>query len=293
MKFPTCMLPSRLTSIVDIGANPIDGAPPYAPMLRDGLCDVVGFEPQILALEELNRQKGPHETYLPYVVADGCRHTLRVCRASGMTSLFEPDAASLSLFDYLRSPCAEVTSRVAVNTVRLDDVKEVVAMDFLKMDVQGSELMVLQHGRKKLQQAVVVQLEVSFLPLYVGQPAFGTVDEEMRRQGFIPHCFAAIKRWPISPVVVGGNPMTPLNQLLEADIVYIRDIRMIEAYSQFDEDLKHLAVIAHYCYGSYDLGGRCIKTLADRGAVPKGTLEAYLNSATVTAGAGGAARAGR
>ena len=32
--------PERLTAVVDVGANPIDGDPPYLPMLRGGLCRV-------------------------------------------------------------------------------------------------------------------------------------------------------------------------------------------------------------------------------------------------------------
>ncbi len=32
----------RLTEVVDIGANPIDGDPPYKPMLQAGLCRVTG-----------------------------------------------------------------------------------------------------------------------------------------------------------------------------------------------------------------------------------------------------------
>ncbi len=38
--------PERLTAVVDVGANPIDGVPPYRPLLAKGLCTVVGFEPQ-------------------------------------------------------------------------------------------------------------------------------------------------------------------------------------------------------------------------------------------------------
>jgi hypothetical protein len=42
--------PERLTAVVDIGANPIDGDPPYQSMLEKRLCRVVGFEPQSEAL---------------------------------------------------------------------------------------------------------------------------------------------------------------------------------------------------------------------------------------------------
>ena len=37
--------PDHLTAVVDIGANPIDGDPPYKGMLAAGLCTVIGFEP--------------------------------------------------------------------------------------------------------------------------------------------------------------------------------------------------------------------------------------------------------
>ena len=40
------LAPARLTEVVDVGANPIDGDPPYLGMLRAGLCRVTGFEPQ-------------------------------------------------------------------------------------------------------------------------------------------------------------------------------------------------------------------------------------------------------
>ena len=67
---------SRRTQVVDIGANPIDGEPPYQNLLKEGLADIVGFEPQIDALEKLNAQKSEHETYLPYAIGDGLTKTL-------------------------------------------------------------------------------------------------------------------------------------------------------------------------------------------------------------------------
>lgn len=70
--------PQRLTEIADIGANPIDGDPPYKPLLEAGLCRVTGFEPQREALAELQRRKGANERYLPYAVGDGGIHTLRI-----------------------------------------------------------------------------------------------------------------------------------------------------------------------------------------------------------------------
>ena len=264
----------QLTQILDIGANPIDGDPPYKQMLGLGLCQVTGFEPQKKALEELLQKKGPNERYLPYAIGDGDTHTLNICRWSGMTSLYEPDPASFSVFEMLK-PNAEVLAREKIQTKRLDDVQEIDHIDFLKIDIQGGELSVFQSGRQKLKSAVVIQTEVSFITLYKNQPTLGDIDVEMRRQGFVPHCFAAVKKFPIAPLVVNGDPRKATNQLLEADIVYVRDFTHPEGMSH--EQLKHLIMIAHHCYKSVDLAMRMILLLEQKNALPKGASRDYLN----------------
>ena len=108
---------------VDVGANPIDGQPPYWRALQAGDVEVVGFEPNLEALERLNAEKGPHETYLPHAVGDGQRHTLHVCFCPGMTSLLPPNPAVLNLFHGFPGWGRVVETR-QVDTVRLDDVAE-------------------------------------------------------------------------------------------------------------------------------------------------------------------------
>jgi FkbM family methyltransferase len=271
--FSNLLSRQRLTEVVDVGANPIDGDPPYTAMLSAGLCRVTGFEPQEEALLELRKKEGPNEHYLPYAVGDGGAHTLNCCVASGMTSLFEPDPATLELFEVLK-PLGEVTRRIPLQTRKLDDISEIQHLDFLKIDIQGGELAVFKGGAAKLSEAVVIQTEISFVTLYKNQPSLGDIDLEMRRQGFIPHCFAAVKRWPIAPCRINNKPRKPLNQLLEADIVYVRDFSRPDL--MHDEQLKHLALIAHYCYRSFDLAMRCVMLLEQRQALNAGVLQQYL-----------------
>jgi FkbM family methyltransferase len=264
---------TRLTAVVDVGANPIDGETPYHEMLSHGLCTLTGFEPQAAALAILDAKKGPRETYLPYAVGDGKTHTLRVAAASGMTSLLEPDITQLNLFNGFPE-WGTVSERVQLVTRRLDDIEAVDQIDMLKIDVQGSELMVFRGGQRKLGRAVAIHTEVSFVALYEHQPPFGEVDLELRALGFIPHAVVSVKRWPIAPVVFDGDFRTPMHQVLEADVVYVRDFAKPEAMS--DEQLAHLALIAHCVYGSSDLTYRCIMTLRDRGVVPADAPDAYL-----------------
>jgi FkbM family methyltransferase len=269
------LAPARRTAIVDVGANPIDGEPPYKAMLAAGLCEVTGFEPQAAALARLEEKKGPHERYLPYALADGTERVLNVCQLEGMTSLLVPDAANLALFN-LFPTWGTVKERIPVTTRKLDDIAEIAAMDFLKMDVQGAEREVLEHGRGKLKDAVAVQTEVSFIALYEGQATLSEMDQLMRELGFLPHCFAAVKVWPLAPTVVAGQPSKGLRQLLEADLVYVRDFTRRENMNA--EQWKHLALIAHHCYGSVDLAARAINMLTQLGEVPADANRRYFAS---------------
>jgi len=236
--------------VVDIGANPIDSAPPYAGLLQDGDAEVIGFEPNRDALGILNARKGPNEQYFPHAVGDGATHTLRICAAPGMTSLFEPDPAVLGLFHGFPD-WGRVVSTEEVVTVRLDDIPETAGADLLKLDIQGAELMVLKHAEQRLTDAVVIQSEVEFLPLYKDQPLFSDVEQFLRARGFNFHRFFPEVSRAIRPMLVNQDPYAAFSQLVWADGVFIRDITRLDRLA--DRQLLAMAAILHDCYGSFDV----------------------------------------
>jgi hypothetical protein len=111
------------------------------------------------------------------------------------------------------------------------------------------------------------------MPLYKDQPVFWEIDKELRQQGLLPHTFTAIKRWPLSPYSHPQHNLIPVNQLLEADVVYVRDFVKSELMS--DEQIRQLALIAHHCYASHDLVTKCLSTLETRGVLSSKSLNAY------------------
>jgi FkbM family methyltransferase len=234
---------------------------------------VVGFEPNLEAIERLQAGAGPDETYLPWAIGDGERHTLHVCAAAGMSSLLSPDHAALKRFGLLAEFGAVVGTR-EVQTRRLDDLPQMGPIDLLVVDVQGSELAVLRSGRLALRVAVAVHTKLPFVTLYRGQPTLGELDAELRAAGLVPHTLRQVKRWPLSPVVFAGDPRRPGNQVLEAEVVYVRDLAQPAAIT--DEQLKQLALVAHHCYESFDLAAQCLRELIGRGSVGAGALEAYF-----------------
>jgi FkbM family methyltransferase len=236
--------------IVDVGANPIDGSPPYATLLHSGEGDVVGFEPNPDALAILNQAKGPHESYLPHAVGDGDRHTLHICQAPGMTSLFRPNPEVLNLFHGFPE-WGRVLSTLEVETVRLDDVSATEGCDLLKLDVQGAELMVLTHAEARLRDVLVIQAEVEFLPMYVDQPLFSDVEQFLRQKGFMFHRFYPQTSRVIRPLLVNNDIFAGMSQLFWADGIFVRDITRLDLLS--DRALLATAKIMHDCYRSLDL----------------------------------------
>lgn len=84
-------------------------------------------------------------------------------------------------------PWVEFTEVIEVSTRRLDRLCHdlgVTRIDFLHLDVQGAELMVLAGAGLLLADVTAIWLEVEAVPLYRGQPLAPDVEAFMRRHGF-------------------------------------------------------------------------------------------------------------
>jgi len=57
-------------------------------------------------------------------------------------------------------------------------------------------------------------------------------------------------------------------------VVYVRDF--VHADGMSSDQLKQLCLIAHACYGSFDLAGRCVALLEQRKVLPPGALHEYV-----------------
>ncbi|MDB5725707.1 MAG: methyltransferase FkbM family [Novosphingobium sp.] len=256
--------------VLDIGAAAIAEVPPYKRLLDRGLARLSAIDGDVRQAAGLIAAYGPETQVLTDVIADGARHTLHLAHPeSGMSSLLKPSAPHLAFFNGF-ADFGRIESTQEVDTRRLADIPELQGIDFLKMDIQGAELMVLENAGAALDSCVAIQLEASFIALYEDQPSFGQIDTWMRANGFQPHSFTEVKRWSIAPTIRENNFRMPFNQLLECDIVYVRGLVDLSGLSE--AQLKKLLLIAIYCYGSLDLGVHAEQELERRGVLAEGTL---------------------
>jgi FkbM family methyltransferase len=240
-----------LINIVDVGANPLSGAKgPYQMLVDRSLASLVGFEPDPAAFDQLQAIKGPGERYVPVAVGDGKRHQFRICAMSGMNSLLPPNFDLLNLV-HLHGLWAQVRSLVDVDTKRLDDLAEIEAIDYLKIDIQGGEMLVFENAAEKLKDCLVVHTEVMWVPMYEGQPLFSEQELFLRQFGLQVHKFFEMQGHVLKPFAVNGDVHAPLSQVFWADVIFIKDITRLDRLRPVQ--LLKLAIILHDVYKSVDV----------------------------------------
>ena len=241
--------------IIDAGAMTV-GEEVYASLTKRGRADVLGFEAVAEECAKLSAGADSNHRYLPYAVADGRRRTLHVCALPMTSSLYEPNRDLLDLYQAL-GDLVQVTSRIEMDTVRLDDIPEAHGADLLKMDVQGAELDILAGAKEVLKEVLVVHAEVEFVPLYKDQPLFGDVDRELRNSGFYFHRFTAITGRALKPMLRDNDPLKQMGQMLWADAVYVRPPDRLHELNALK--LLKLAALMHDVYAAPDYACRVLQ----------------------------------
>lgn len=247
-------------NILDVGAA-LSERPPYQSVVDAGRGRIFGFEPNREACEQLNREYGTSHRFFPFFVGDGRPAIFHETNWALTGSLYEPNSRLLEKFQNL----AEVVTPVAqhpVDTTRLDDIAEMGDIDFIKIDVQGSELAVLKNASRALSGALLIQTEVEFVELYKGQPLFADVDTFLRGGGFQFHTMNGVSGRAFKPLIANGDVNSAFRQSLWADALYVRDWMCLDDLSE--AKLRNYAIIAHDVLRSYDLAHLVLSTLDKR-----------------------------
>ena len=162
-----------------------------------------------------------------------------------------------------------------MKTDKLDDLDAVPIVDFLKIDVQGSETTIIKHGRSKLSEATVVQTEVRMFRVYKDEPRYGDLEAELASQGFEFLRFVSLKHVCLARSFQKKLKRRNFAQAIDGDAFFVRDLRNVDQYT--DEKLKKLAVIADSIISNYDLALYALEVLGERGSIKGDLIEWYFN----------------
>ena len=195
----------NIETALDVGAN--EGA--YGLELREH-----GFEGRIVSFEPLQAaacvlaETAAHDAAWE-VVPIGLGSTSRqaALRVSGRhtSSSFLP----METLHLEAAPESAYVSQEGVQIERLDDIRHKLRLEgstlFLKLDVQGYELEVLEGGRATLADVDVIEIELSFAQLYEGQPLFDECLQAVRSSGFVLVDLEPVLNHPITHELLQVN----------------------------------------------------------------------------------------
>ncbi|MEQ8508942.1 MAG: FkbM family methyltransferase [Rhodospirillaceae bacterium] len=248
--------------IVDVGAQPLKNQPEiYAPLVEIGKAEIVAFEANAEGCSQLTEVLGAAHSVREIIIGDGSPATFHRNKSPVTNSLFPANMALLSRFSGLAEMSTLVSSE-NVQTYRLDDLIDLPEIDFLKMDVQGGELNVLNGASRVAGSAMAIHTEVEFVPLYIGQPLFADIDIKVRSLDFQFHTLSGPTGRVYKPLQRAGSDPTGVHQYLWSDAVYIPDLSKLERHSA--ERILKLCAILHDIYHSFDLVLHLLLYLKDR-----------------------------
>jgi FkbM family methyltransferase len=244
--------------VCDIGASPVDTTPFIDDLINNTNSILYGFEPN----EDEYKKLIPTDKkkYFNIAVGNGKVETLNICDAPGMTSILEPDLQYLNLFHGL-AEWAQIIKKINIQTKKLDEINFKEKIDFFKIDVQGYEYEIINHGEKKIEESLIIQIETSPIPLYKNEKSFSCICSKLEDLGFNLHMFNKINTRCFKPMRVQKDIYTGINHLFQLDCVFIKNLNLIDTLSV--EELKKMSLILFYSFKSYDLADMLIQRISE------------------------------
>lgn len=180
-KFLEELLPDEDVTILDIGATiPLEDHDHFKEALNHPKVKLISFEADKKRCEELQANASPNNIYYPYCIGDGQEREFHEI-PDHKSSLLQPNTELLARFQGLRpQPCIKSTP---VKTVRLDDI-DIEDVDYIKLDIQGMELIALQNGCNLYPKATLIETKADFIRIYKEQPLFGDIERELRKNNY-------------------------------------------------------------------------------------------------------------
>jgi len=212
-----------------------------------GKVSYVGFEPDGRAQEFVSNVRFPVYEMIPSALGESRSvRRLNITKDVGKSSLFVPNWEILERFPNVDRFSVTKELKLQINTA--DKIVKG-KVDFIKLDIQGSELSVLKGAKGILKEVLGVETEVEFLELYSGQPLFGQVNEYLRRLDFEFIDFVNLRRWE-------RNSFSGLGQLTFGDALFLKSPETVINGDIREANLrKYLAIL--YIYNRFDLIERC------------------------------------
>ncbi len=234
------LLGSQNFGYVDLGAT--GGIEPRWQPTSEYL-NYVGFEPDGRGMNSAKDNTFKDHVILDKVISNMVgKVKLKITQDVGKTSILRPNTKFLTRFP--NSHRFSVKEFLELDSSTLDSL-QIPHIDFIKMDIQGAELLALKGATESLNKALGVELEVSFSEIYCGQPLFGVINEHMVGAGFEFIDFINLRRWE-------REHLRDLGQCTFGDALYLRTPESVKGNRKHSDKYRQYITIL-LLYKRFDL----------------------------------------
>lgn len=148
-----------------------------------GAMRIIAFEPDVREFHKLKSTNNiKYFNYALHNKSEDLKYYL--AKEAGKSSILKPNVEILSRYEnvqrYQVIKEEDIPAKRVKNLDAIIKEKFILDADFIKLDTQGSELLILEGGKERLLQKVFgAQIEVEFIEMYKNQPLFRDIDKFM------------------------------------------------------------------------------------------------------------------
>ncbi|MBX8570483.1 peptide-binding protein [Pseudomonas cichorii] len=233
---------------LDHGATLVASAQ-FVELQKLGAFSTIAFDPasRVDNARQLG-QLGELHHYPHAALGNGQPATLYACLDPALTASLEPlPGEGLA--------GTRVLAKLALPTLKLDNIKGLPPVDWLLLDNLNDSLAVLENGQRTLADTLLVQARINFVPTHMQQPDIGLVSQSLARLGF---SFYRLNRLQHISHLPQSDSLVQLraSHLVCADALFLPNASRLQALSE-NQCLK-LAFILHTVYGAHDVATQLI-----------------------------------
>lgn len=246
-------------------------------LLQKEALELIAFDPSSRALDtSLKQHEGVH--YYPNAtLGDGQPGQLHACLDPKLS-------ASLAPLDDEYQPEAirkgsQVLTRLPLNTIALDSIQGLPAIDWLVLDDLNDASAILDNGTQALKDTLLLQVKVAFQPTHERQPNLAEIQHWASRNGFRFYRLHEPQHYSHLPEDV-PEAQRQATELTSADALLLPSHARMKVLS--DNQCTRLAFLLHSIYGIKDIiypifdqhdNARAREYLAAEGLVEKDNIK--------------------
>ena len=228
--------------------------------------EIIGFDADPGECEKLNARVAEGERHINAAIGrDNEKITLELHKKRKTSSCYKTDTGRIRYFaDAAR---LDPDGEISFTTRSLDSVcasEHISRIDYIKVDVEGHELAVLEGCGK---QYLMAEVEVGYHPFRQGACSFDQIMKHMRERGYIlldlrrtywsPSCAGLLRNYGAKGFLIFGDALFCLDPFLESNHA---------ALASVDARARYLALLCLYGYTAETL--MVIDLLQDKRVMP-------------------------